>query len=217
MTQHREPFLGWPGWDHLRDFVILLLAQTLWFALIFDGADRLTALRTFRVAVHFEAELQLPLVPEMLVFYMSIYLLFLIAPFVLRTRAQLRALAVTLAAVTFCGGICFLLLPAELAYPPAPRDLGKWSDLFRFADWLNLEHNLLPSLHVALSVVCVAVFSGHASTIGKTILWSWAVAVSVSTVLTHQHHISDVITGFILGMLASRLVYEQLGPYEPEA
>jgi membrane-associated phospholipid phosphatase len=214
--QRREPFLAWPGWDHVRESVCLFLAVTLWFVLIYGGADRLTAQRDFRVAVHFNAELKLPFVPEMVVCYMSIYLLFLSAPFILRTRQQLRALAITLAVVTFVGGICFLLLPAELAFLPPP-DAGKWSTLVQFADWLNLEYNLLPSLHVALSVVCVAAFTGHANTLGRIILWCWAVAISVSTLLTHQHHLADVITGFILGMLATRYVYRRLAPYELES
>lgn len=138
LTQSREPFFGWPGWQHLRCFAWLGVAQTIWFGLVFVGCDRLTAMHSFRVRVHFEAELKLPFVAEMVLFYMSIYLLFCGAPFVLRTRRQLRALTVTLAAVTFCAGICFLLLPAELAFPP-PRDVGRWPQLFHFADWLNLS------------------------------------------------------------------------------
>jgi membrane-associated phospholipid phosphatase len=215
-THPREPFLGWPGSHVLRYFAFLVLAQSLWFGAIFGGADYLTAKREFRVRVHLDAELKLPFVPEMVTIYMSIYLLFWSAPFILRTQRQLRALAITLAAVTLCGGICFLLLPAEVAFPP-PRELGGWAQLFHFADWLNLDYNLVPSLHVAFSVVCVAVFSGRARTTGGIVLWSWAVAVSVSTLLTHQHHILDVITGFILGILATKLVYNRLGPFEPEA
>lgn len=216
MTKHHDPFFGWPGWEHLRCFAWLGVAQTIWFGLVFIGCDRLTAMHSFRVRVHFEAELKLPFVAEMVLFYMSIYLLFCGAPFILRTRRQLRALAATLATVTFCGGICFLLLPVELAFPP-PRDMGRWTQLVHFADWLNLEYNLLPSLHVALSVVCVAIFSGRASMIGRTVLWTWAVAISMSTLLTHQHHVLDVITGFILGLLATRLVYDRHGPFERES
>jgi membrane-associated phospholipid phosphatase len=207
MTQRREPFFGWPGWDHLRYFAIVGLAQTLWFGLIYGGADRLTAERSFRVRVHLDEELKLPFVPEMVLVYMSIYLLFWSAPFILRTRRQLRALTIALATVTFCGGICFLLLPAESAFPP--QNIDRWRQLFHLADWLNLEYNMVPSLHVALSVACVAAFSGRASLIGRIVLWSWAVAVGVSTVLTHQHHLLDVLTGFLLGLVVTSLVYNR--------
>ncbi len=119
-----EPFLGWPGWDHLRYFALLAMAQALWFGLIFGGTDRFTARHSFRVRIHLEVEPTIPFVPVMVIVYMSLYLLFSGAPFILRTHQQLRALAVTLAAVTLCAGVCFLLLPGKLAYPP-PRELGK--------------------------------------------------------------------------------------------
>ena len=213
MTQRREPFVKWPGWEHLRFFVLLAGAQTIWFGFVFGGCDYLTSMRSDRTPVHFELELELPFVPEMSIAYMSIYGLLWIAPFVLRSRQQLRALAVTLAFLTLCGGVCFLVLPAELAYPP-PHDFGRWPQLFHFADWLNLKYNLVPSLHVAFSVACVAAYSALASRIGKAVLWSWAGVISVSTLLTHQHHIADVITGFLLGLIAARLVYNRLASKE---
>ncbi len=208
LTHQRERFWGWPGWNHLGYFALLGLGQTVWFGMIYGAADRLTVAREFRVRIHTDAELNLPFVPEAAAVYMSIYALFLMVPFILRTRQQILALTATLAAVTFCGGVCFLLLPAEAAFP-SPHDLGRWPRLFQFADWLNLEYNMMPSLHVALNVVCVAVFSRRATRFGKTILWTWATAISISTLLTHQHHIVDVITGFVLGLVATRLVYNR--------
>lgn len=216
MTPRREPFWSWPSWDQLRYFAFLALAQTFWFGLIYGGADFLTAGRTLRLQVHLEVEKKLPFIPEAVLVYMSIYILFCAAPFTLHTRRELRALVITLALVTLCAGICFLLFPAELDFA-VPRDLGMSADLFRFADWLNLDYNQVPSLHVALSVVCVAVFASRARATGRTLLWLWAVAIGASGVLTYQHHILDVITGFILGLLATRLVYIRLATFELRA
>src|SRR5216684_6327360 len=104
----------------------------------------------------------------MTLFYMSIYLLFWMAPFVLRTRREFRALVIALAVAIFCGAIGFLLFPADLAFaPPREEDLGIWAGMFHFADTLNLTYNLLPSLHVAFAVVCVAIFSGRAPAAGR--------------------------------------------------
>lgn len=208
-TSHREPFLCWPGGDHLRYFAFLALAQTIWFGLIYGGADFLTARRTLRLQVHLKVEEKLPFIPAAVVIYVSIYILFCAIPFILQTRRQLKALAITQALVTLCGGICFLLFPAELDFP-VPRDLGMCAGLFRFADWQNLNYNQVPSLHVALSVVCVAAFASRAAATGKIFLWLWVAAISVSAVLTYQHHILDVISGFILGILATKLVYNRL-------
>lgn len=210
MTQRREPLLAWPGWEHLCYFAFLGLVQTFWFGLIYGGSDFLTARRALRFRIYLEAERQLPFIPSAIVIYMSIYVLFWAAPFILRTRRELRALAMTLALVTLCGGICFLLFPTELDFP-VPQDLGFCAELFRFADWLNLDYNQVPSLHVALSVVCVAAFStSRGVEIASVLLWLWALAVGVSAVLSFQHHVFDVLTGFCLGVVGARLVYRRL-------
>ena len=210
------PFLAWPGWRHLRYAALLSIASTAWFLLVYGGLDALTARRTFRVPVHFPAELRIPFVPAMTVFYMSIYLLFLAAPFILRTRGEFRAAVWTLAVVIACGGLGFLAFPAELAFaPPREGDLGVWAGLFHLADRLNLTYNLLPSLHVAMGVVCVAAFSRHARKAAKIVLWSWAVLIAASTVLIHQHHVLDVVTGWLLAVVCVKTVFHRLAPTSP--
>jgi len=209
-AERAEPFLAWPGWAHLRYAALLSFANTLWFVLIYGGMDALTARRGFRVLVHFPAELALPFVPAMTLFYMSIYLLFWMAPFILRTRREFRALVTTLAIAIFCGGIGFFLFPANLAFaPPREEALGIWSGLFHFADKLNLTYNLLPSLHVAFAVICVAIFSACAPAAGKVLLWFWAAMIAVSTVLIHQHHLLDVATGWLLALVCVESIFDR--------
>jgi membrane-associated phospholipid phosphatase len=210
VSETPQPFLAWPGWAHLRYAAALSLANGLWFAVVYGGADSLTARRGLRVPVHFPAELRIPFVPAMTVFYMSLYLLFLLAPFILRTRREFRAAVWTLAVVIACAGVGFLAFPAELAFaPPHEGDLGSWAALFHLADRLNLTYNLLPSLHVAMGVVCVAVFSPRAPKAVKAVLWSWAVLIAASTVLTHQHHVLDVVTGWLLAVVCVKIVFDR--------
>jgi membrane-associated phospholipid phosphatase len=204
------PFLAWPGWPHLRDAALLSLAVTLWFLAVYGGADLLTARRGFRVPVHFSAEPRIPFVPAMTVFYMSLYGLFLLAPFILRTRREFTAAAVTIAAAIAAGGIGFLLFPAELAFAPVREgQLGAWAGMYHAADALNLTYNLLPSLHVAFAVICVAIFSPRAPRPVKTLLWLWAALIAVSTVLIHQHHVLDVVTGWLLAVVCVRAVFRR--------
>lgn len=214
------PFLAWPGWRHIGYAAMVSLPNTLWFMLVFGGADLLTAHRSFRVRVHFSAELNIPFVPAMTVFYMSIYLLFLAGPFILRERREIRALVGTLALIILCGGIGFLLFPADLAFAtPGEEELGIWKVLFHLADRLNLTYNLLPSLHVALAVACIAVYSSHAPFPGKILLWLWAVMIAASTVLTHQHHVLDAVAGWLLAVTCVKVVFPRLaaltGPLLP--
>ena len=204
-------FFAWPGWRHLAYAWTLSLANGAWFALVFYGCDLASAHRQLRVRVHFDAELSIPFVPAMTVVYSSLYLLFLAVPFVLRTRREIRAAVATMAVAIGIGAAGFLLLPAQVAFAPVEEEtLGRWEGLYRLADRLNLTYNLVPSLHVALTVICSAILARRAAPWGKVALWTWAGAVAASTVLTHQHHVVDVATGWLLAIACVRLVNDRM-------
>jgi membrane-associated phospholipid phosphatase len=208
----KERFCGWPDARTWRTSIWVALAGAVWFVLLYGGADYVTSRRSLRVPVHFEAELRIPFIASAVWIYMSIYALFLMCPFVLRSSRRVIALGATLAAVTSAATIGFLLIPAELAFPSPARasEPGATAQAYLFADWLNLRYNLLPSLHVALSVTCIGAYAPRARRAGRFWLWSWALAVAVSTVLTHFHHILDAVSGFVLGLTAVRVVYHPL-------
>jgi membrane-associated phospholipid phosphatase len=205
-----QPFFHWPGWGQLRYVIWLSLAVGAWFCVVYYGAEAITSLHRYRIRIHLDAELRMPFVPAAVLGYMSLYLPLWMAGFVLRTRLEVRALAVTLSAVILVAGVCFLLLPVENAFPPPPDDMGIWTGLVRSAKLIALEHNLLPSLHVALSVVCLSIYARQARPAGRALLWLWAAAIGLSTLLLHQHYLLDVATGLALGLAGVRLVYDRL-------
>ena len=204
----REPFLGWPGWRLLTEAIVLGTLQTAWWFLLYGGADWITAQRTLRVPIHFDAELAIPFVPAFILIYRSIDPMFLIGPFILRTRAEVRGLVLTLAVVTTMAAGCFLLIPAEVAYPADP-DVGVWAPLFAWNRRVVLTYNMLPSLHVAFSVVTLAAYGRRCGPLGKTLLACWASAIAGSTLLIHAHHLADVATGFLLGWVGHVLIYRR--------
>jgi len=210
-AEHPGPFVAWPGWSHLLYAWALSLANGVWFMFVFGGCDFITAHRALRIPVHFAAELKIPFIPAMTAVYMSIYLLFLAGPFILRTRRAFRAMIATLATMIGIAGVGFLLIPGQLAFsPPREQDLGIWAGMFHLADRLNLDYDLVPSLHIALSVACISAFGTHTGVMGRTLLWIWATAIALSTLLTHQHHVIDVVTGWFLATLCIRFIYSRL-------
>jgi membrane-associated phospholipid phosphatase len=203
------PFWHRPTWSYLRYAVVLSVVGCVWFELIFAGANWLTAQRSYRVRLHCEAELQVPFVPAAVVPYLSLNVLFIMGPFVLRTRRELTAIVVSLAVVIGIAGIGFLLFPADNLFPP-PGEMGVWSPAIRFAKWLALEYNLAPSLHVALATLCVVVYSRQAPPFGQIALWLWAGAIGLSAWLLHQHYVVDIVTGYLLAFVGIRFVYDRL-------
>lgn len=193
------PFLAWPSWKHLRFAWLVSLAVTLGFALVYGGTDWITAQRDLRFRVHLEAELAIPFRPAFTLAYLSITPLLLAVPFVLRTRREISDLALRHSLAIAAAGVVFLLFPAKLGYPP-PDSTGFWNGLFAFADRLNLDHNLVPSLHVALSVICLEALATRTSVVGRWLLRAWGGLIAVSTLFTHQHHLLDVATGYALAV-----------------
>jgi membrane-associated phospholipid phosphatase len=145
----------------------------------------------------------------MILGYIAIYPVLAAAPFILRSRQQIAALLGTLAAVIAVGGVSFLIFPGELLFPP-PGDMGDWTGLVQFAKRLALSHNLMPSLHVALSTVCLLVYASRAGWVGKLMLALAAVVIGLSALLLHQHYLIDVITGYALAWAGTRWIYQGL-------
>src|SRR3569833_2980752 len=207
-----SPFFTWPGWQHIRWASVLIIFVTAWFCVAFAGANWCTAHRTTHVRVDLGFEAYIPLVPAFSLVYMSIYPLFLAVPFVLRTKREVRNLAIVQSTTILIAGICFLLIPAKLAFvPPSDSELGVWKSLFRYADRLNLDYNLVPSLHVALSIICIEFFCLHANGAGKIILRLWGLAIAASTLFTHQHHLIDVGAGYSLALAVVKFAYRAQG------
>jgi hypothetical protein len=204
----RKGFLGWPGWRHLTWAVLVGGVLAAWWMLIYAGADWITAQRTYRVRVHLDVELGMPFVPAFVLAYHSIYGLYCLAPFVLRQRRVLGSFFLTHAVVMLVAGVCFLLFPAELAYPSMP-EAGAWEEAMVLTRKIALTYNLAPSLHVALAIVCVSIYSPRAGAPGKSLLWAWGSAVALSTLLTHQHHVVDVVTGWALALAGKRFVFDR--------
>lgn len=134
-----------------------------------------------------------PFRPEWSAVYLSLDL-FLPLTFALLPRPKLGEFAQSLLLATVWAWPIFLLLPLEpLATPPSFQP--GW--IFWFADLMNLDGNMLPSLHVTYAVLCALALKNWWSS-------AWATAIAVSTLLTHQHYTIDALVGLFLAVLAYR-------------
>lgn len=210
MSRDRS-FWHWPGWSQLGYALLLGSGEMLLFLLFYGGANWVAEQHHWRVAIHCSADLSIPIVPWTIALYLSLNLLLWMAPFVLRTRAELKALTAALAAATLIAGPVFLLLPAQDAFPPLdPQQLGDWSTCFNVARTMAMQHNYLPSLHVAFTVIAASSYATQAQRLGRILLGTWSAAIVVSTLLTHQHYLLDVVTGLLLGWLAVSWIYRPM-------
>ena len=190
---------------------VLTPLLTVAFFAIYGGADFVTGLHDYRVRLHMDWEVQLPLVPSMILFYTSLYPACVLLPLMIRTRSELRAAAGTRVAVTAVGGVVFLACPGQAAWTtPTDAQLGPWRMLYRMADTINLRHNYCPSLHVAWVVVIAEMAGRRGGALARILTWCWVAGVAVSTMLTHQHYLVDVITGVAVGLVGTRCLFVRL-------
>jgi membrane-associated phospholipid phosphatase len=143
---------------------------------------------------------------------MTMYAIFALAPFTLRTDEELNRLAAAVAQVILISGVSFALLPAELGFPPAIAPGSVWEPWLRTADRINLDFNCIPSLHVALFATCAGTYTRNASSLTRVLLSGWLALVTASTVLTHQHHLIDAATGLALGAWGAKVALNRRNP-----
>jgi len=173
---------------------------SLLFLAVYGSCNWLTAIRSDVGTWYFEWERHIPFVPLMIVPYMSIDLFFVLAPFVCRDRAELTTFRRRIVLAIVAAGAVFLLFPLRFAFerPPVTGWLGAVFDTFRT---LDQPYNLFPSLHITLRTILIDVYVRHTSGLVRAGLLVWFSLIGLSTVLTYQHHVMDVVGGFALAAI----------------
>lgn len=183
------------------------------FLIVYGWCNWIASQRPDVGTLVFAWERFIPFVPLMLVPYMSIDLFFVAAPFLCRTDRELATLSKRIVAALVVAGICFLLFPLRFAFerPPASGWLGAIFDWFRAMDQ---PHNLLPSLHIAFLTILAEHYARHTRGLLRGALNFWFLLVGLSTLLTYQHHLMDVVAGFALGLCCIYFIRES-APHLP--
>ena len=169
------------------------------FCVVFYGADALTAWRATRLPLHLPWELAIPYWPPAYLAYFSVLAVPFLPLWLARDAAQLRQWEQRMALAVLLAGALFLALPAQPGY--APADAGAWSGWARLAQAVAGRHNMLPSLHVALSLLTMLFVWPQAGPRLRPVLAGWWTLMAVSVLLTHQHHVADVAAGIGLALM----------------
>ncbi|MBM4069013.1 MAG: phosphatase PAP2/dual specificity phosphatase family protein [Planctomycetes bacterium] len=174
---------------------------SLFFLLVYGGANWITTLRPDVGTWYFDWELEIPLVPVMIVPYMSIDLFFVLAPFLCSSRRELATLARRIVFSILVAGTFFLIMPLTLGFRREPVP-GIFGPIFEWFRGMDAPHNLFPSLHIALRTLLAEIYARHTRGLLRVIILAWFSLIGFSTVLTHQHHLVDIAGGFLLAGFA---------------
>jgi membrane-associated phospholipid phosphatase len=167
------------------------------FIIVYGGCNWITSQRREVGTLYFEWERRIPFVPFFIIPYLSIDLFFITAPFLCRNREELGLFCRRVVTAILISGICFLLMPLRFAFarPSVPGWIGTSFNWFRL---LDAPYNLVPSLHAALLLFLFDVYKRNLRGIPRWIVIAWLMLIGLSPVLTYQHHVVDIVAGFVL-------------------
>jgi len=192
-----------PDRERVRTYLVWAWWVGVAFFAVYPTMNWLTSRRPSPFHLYVSAELRLPFVPQFVWAYFSMYVLFVMPPFILQ-KPQMSALGKQLIAGTLVSGLLFLLLPAELGFERTIPTDAPYAGIYAAMFGVDRPYNLVPSLHVIYSAVIALACADSARPVARAALLGWLAVIAASTILVHQHHVLDVAAAFVIVFLIRR-------------
>lgn len=189
-----------------RRWVAFARAATLGgslFCLTFYPTNWLATRSASRWSTGLAWEQHIPYEPVWFLAYGSAFLLVALVPLCVDHVQTIRAWGKKFSLAILCATPFFLVLPTQTTF--SLTDLHTSSLPIDLIRTVTGQYNCFPSLHATLSWLTVRTVAEAGQPCHRLIWWSWFALIALSTLLTHQHHIADVLTGIFLGWLVDRM------------
>tara|TARA_R110002095_G_scaffold175471_3_gene152955 strand:+ start:39335 stop:40432 length:1098 start_codon:yes stop_codon:yes gene_type:complete len=89
-----------------------------------------------------------------------------------------------------------------------PIAVGWAGAIYNWFSGMDLPYNLCPSLHIALRTILADLYGRHTRGVTNIASHFWFSLIGFSTLLLYQHHIIDIVGGFILATFCFYFVRE---------
>ena len=181
------------GWDAASAYLYVLIPWTLlYLAFEFFGTP------AGAVQIGFGFERDIPVIQWAEGIYALAYPLAMAAPFLLRTRRQVRRFMIAAWAANALGFFLFFTLPFVFEERPFEPS-GFWGQLILLERTGNLSATAFPSMHVSWAFICAYFLGIGRGRFVKCALWALAGAIALSCIAVGIHCIWDVLAGALLG------------------
>ena len=191
--------------SNLKAYALWSVVLLILFPVIYGTTNMLGvhAVQTFRFAHN--SEVSIPFIPAAITVYMTLQILFLLPAFILNA-CMIHGLGKALTSALLAAAPIFYFFPAPTLYERKIPE-GFWHPVYRFLFSIDANFNTFPSLHVTFSFILIAFLNQQLKS--PYFLWTWFTLICVSVLLTHQHHVADILGGIILGYAACAIFLKQ--------
>jgi membrane-associated phospholipid phosphatase len=170
------------------------------FALTYGGALVIASLRHPSATLATSWDRFVPFVPWTVWPYLTFDLLYCASLFFNTSKEELDRHGLRLLAAQAICVAAFVAFPMRYAFVRPPT-YGINGALFRLIDVFDRPFNQAPSLHIANLVIVWACLMRHARGLWSFAVHGWMILIGVSTLTTYQHHLVDVPSGALVGIL----------------
>ena len=119
--------------------------------------------------------------------------------------ARVRWLARAMAVSALLCGVVFLLYPTTLAYPPVGDGMGWSTQLLRMLQTMDSTQNCLPSLHGALTLLCVWALCDPAFPVRSVLAVVLGLGICYAIIALRRHVSIDLAAGLLVGLAGGAL------------
>jgi len=145
---------------------------------------------------------RLPVVPAWSLIYMAVHPLSVLPWFFAKSSKDNARFLISMGIMLVVSVICWTAWPlatVRILPPGAEANFGGWvlARIYQF----DPSANCFPSTHCAMAI-CVAWSIWHSNRALGTWAMLTALLIAVSTLLTRQHYLADVVAGLALGTSA---------------
>lgn len=187
-----------------KERLLWLLFLAPFFFLTYGTANQIAAAHQSLPSIMFNWEQAIPFIPEMIVPYMSVDLLFGFSFLLVSTRDEIQRHSLRLGFTIAFAVLLFLLIPLQFSLDK-PMVEGWTAPIFAGLA-ADLPYNQLPSLHVSLSMVVGYIYFIHLKGFLRWFSAFWFSLIVISTLFVYQHHFIDLPTGFIAGLFTFYMI-----------
>lgn len=177
------------------------IGMGLWLGLFFS-INNLGARRSTSYNFSIRQDKNIPFVPQFFLIYLSAYVFVSIPFFIIPEYRAFTKLLLCYVIVTLISASIHLTLPSRVQRVESINPVGFSGKLMYWFQKLCKPHGNFPSVHTGYAVIIVISLYLNSGSIWGISALVWATLIIISTLVTKQHYILDISSGFIIGIVA---------------